>query len=628
MIIHHIHKANLNSSFKRLVNYLLNPQGKEERVGAVKVSHCQNQEINWSVVEIEAVQAKNTRAKGDKTYHVVISFAPGEEPPSKTLKIIEQRVIDSIGLSDHQRISVVHHDTDNLHIHLAINKIHPKTYKMVEPYHAYKKFAEVATKLEKEFNLVQTNHIPKHQRSENLAQNMEHHSGIESLISWMKSNCLSQLKVAKSWQEFNQVLSDNGLTIKRKANGFVFCTDKGLMVKASSISRELSKPKLEKQLGVFCDTDQIKNQSKYKKQPTNKGKKSMDLYEQYEAEKRNQSNVVAEKLKALSNHKKRLYDKAQKKSKRKRQATGLMSGSRASKQIIHTLISRQYEKDAEKIKRQCQREREQILNSAKNLSWADWLKQKAQEGNIEALEVLRQKERKNHAKYGFEGNTPQKTTIDTERLDSVTKNGTAIYKMGECTVKDDGKKLNISRGISQDDLKKVILMAKKQYGSCINVNGNEVFKKTVVRVAVRNNLDITFSNKKLEKMRQKLTKEKEQLNEHTRRNDGNGQRAGCGDATSERRSRDRGGFFKRLFGRGTCKPHPNRFRGSKAPENTDSLRNLSKLNVVEFPRRSEVLLSDNAHDKLQRDGSKPDHKMRRGIFGWKLGRKNKTQKKD
>ena len=294
----------------------------------------------------------------------------------------------------------------------------------------------------------------------------------------------------------------------------------------------------------------------------------------------------------------------------------LMNSSRASKKVIHALINRQYEKEANKIKKQCSIEREKILVGVKNVRWADWLQRKAQEGNTDAIDVLRKKAQKSHAKYGLKGQGSNSTTIDTERLDSVTKNGTVIYKMGECTVKDDGEKLNISRGISLDSLKDVILMAKKQYGRCITVNGNELFKKTVARVAVRNDLDVIFSDKKIEKFRQELTKDQEKTNERARQHDnGDRQRAGRGNE-APRRGNSRGNTERRS-GRGSAQPHPNRFRGSTSPEGQDSLRNMSQLNVAEFPRRCKVLLPDNAHDKLEREGAKPDNKVRRSIFGLK-----------
>jgi hypothetical protein len=51
-----------------------------------------------------------------------LSFRAGEEVDSETLAKIEERVCNALGFADHQRISVVHHDTDNLHMHIAINR--------------------------------------------------------------------------------------------------------------------------------------------------------------------------------------------------------------------------------------------------------------------------------------------------------------------------------------------------------------------------------------------------------------------------------------------------------------------------------------------------------------------------
>ena len=147
---------------------------------------------------------------------MLISFAPGENPSSETLKAIEERVVSAIGFKEHQRISAVHHDTDNLHIHVAINKINPKTFNMIEPYRAYKVFAEVASIpiLEIEYGLEITNHQSRKGRSENMADDMEQHSGIESLINWMKRHCKVQIESANSWTEVHKILAEHGLMVR------------------------------------------------------------------------------------------------------------------------------------------------------------------------------------------------------------------------------------------------------------------------------------------------------------------------------------------------------------------------------------------------------------------------------
>ena len=90
MIIRHIPmKSARMSSFSGLVKYITDEQNKQERVGKVRISNCNSVDPSWAIQEVLATQAKNQRAKGDKTYHVLISFAPGENPSEAVLKAIK-----------------------------------------------------------------------------------------------------------------------------------------------------------------------------------------------------------------------------------------------------------------------------------------------------------------------------------------------------------------------------------------------------------------------------------------------------------------------------------------------------------------------------------------------------------
>ncbi|WP_440310419.1 relaxase/mobilization nuclease domain-containing protein, partial [Klebsiella pneumoniae] len=121
-----------------MVKYITSSQGINERVGQVRVTNCQTEELSWAVHEVLHTQKINTRAEGDKTYHLLISLAPGEQPSSEVLRDIEDRVCSAIGYQDHQRVSAVHNDTDCLHIHIAINKIHTERHTLHEPYRHFK----------------------------------------------------------------------------------------------------------------------------------------------------------------------------------------------------------------------------------------------------------------------------------------------------------------------------------------------------------------------------------------------------------------------------------------------------------------------------------------------------------
>lgn len=121
------------SDFCKLVHYITNPQQKSERVGQVSVTNCYADEARDAALEIMVTQAFNRRATSDKTYHVIVSFRAGEVPDAKTLQAIEARLCEGLGFGEHQRVSAVHYDTDNLHVHIAINKIHPQKHTIHNP---------------------------------------------------------------------------------------------------------------------------------------------------------------------------------------------------------------------------------------------------------------------------------------------------------------------------------------------------------------------------------------------------------------------------------------------------------------------------------------------------------------
>src|SRR3984893_14313827 len=146
------------SRFGKLVAYLLDPQGKKIRVGEVAITNCVSSDTTSAAREIAATQRLNARAKSDRTYHLLVSLRAGENPDVKTLRVIEERFCQELGSALHQLGSVIHHDTDNVHIHVAINKIHPATLTLHDPVRAYKKRSKLCAILEHELGLAQDNH--------------------------------------------------------------------------------------------------------------------------------------------------------------------------------------------------------------------------------------------------------------------------------------------------------------------------------------------------------------------------------------------------------------------------------------------------------------------------------------
>ncbi|HAU1766416.1 TPA: relaxase/mobilization nuclease domain-containing protein [Legionella pneumophila] len=619
MIIRHIPmKKTRFSSFSGLVKYLCNQQNKQERVGKVRLSNCNSLDPIWAVQEVLATQAKNQRATGDKTYHMLISFASGENPSPQVLREIEDRVALSIGFKEHQRISVVHHDTDNLHIHVAINKIHPQTFNMIEPYRAYKIFAEFASQLEIELGLQITNHQTRKNRSENLADDMEHHSGIESLINWMKRHCKEKIEAARSWKEIHSILAEHGLMIRVKANGFVFCNPQGMTVKASSISRTFSKKNLESKLGSFIASyseGDAPESNVYRYEPLNKKVLGSELYATYKHEKSHNKYIISDKLKNLREARAKLIEKAKKRGRIKRATLKLMNLSKVQKKFLYSHINKTLLNEIDNIRKNYAKERSRLLDSHQNRTWADWLKQKAQEGDQDALLAMRYRNRKNNHNYTISGTDPVSTILNFRQIDSVTKEGTEIYKKENSVIRDNGKEIIISKGGSIPALKRALDMARKRYGDRICVNGSPLFKKIILQIVIQYQMPITFADLDLENQRQKLNFEQEKSYEQSRSSGQNYRRRTSGSheavGTANENKKNRG-----------KKSNSFRIRQGSPAKDHNSLRNLSKCDLVQLTGGGQVLLQDNAHDHLERQRFKSDNNVRWNVSGLKQKGKN------
>ena len=658
------------SSFGNLVKYISNSQEKQERVGEIRLTNFQNETLEWAVAEALAVQQCNQRAEGDKTYHLLISFAPGEQPSAEVLRDIEDHMCAAIGFGEHQRVSAVHHDTDNLHIHIAINKIHPERYTIHEPYRDYKVRSDMCAVLEREHGLQLTNQKGRKRGSENGADDMEQHAGIESLLGWIKRECADQLTQAHTWNDLHEVMRKNGLELQERGNGLVITDGSGVGVKASSVSRNLSKPSLEKRLGAFEGDTKKKASAKRgpglhnrkappvvavggKPPPMRKGRLSTlsqlgaiegepgkryegrpihsagstattELYARYKAEQGIKVHARATAWGAAKNRKDKAVEAAKRTGRLKRAAIKMLSGPGVNKKLLYALVSKALHAEIQKANTQYLAERQSIHGEFSKRAWADWLQAKATEGDQQALKALRaRKPAKPRAGDTVAGSGPARRSSPMPlKVDSVTKDGTVIHRFAGSAIRDDGEALQVARGSNRAGLEAVLRMAVHRYGQNIAVNGSDEFKEKIARVAATSNLNITFNDAALEARRQELVRltSKESGNDRSSRPNRSADERRRSASSSDGGSRTkRGGRTARTgirrgpgqtnkSGLGGVGPKPPALSGN-------GLRELSQLGVVRLPERSEVLLPRDVPHNVQHEGAEHAGGMRRGVSG-------------
>ncbi|MCK9383710.1 MAG: relaxase/mobilization nuclease domain-containing protein [Nevskia sp.] len=494
------------SDFAGLVNYVTDAQSKDHRLGQVQITNCDAVSVQDAITEVLATQHTNTRAKGDKTYHLIVSFRAGEQPSADTLRAIEERICAGLGYGEHQRVSAVHNDTDNLHIHITINKIHPTRNTMHEPYYSHRALAELCTTLERDYGLERDNHEPRQRGAEGRAADMERHAGVESLVGWIKRECLDEIKGAQSWQELHQVMRDNGLALRERANGLVIEAGDGTMVKASTLARDFSKPKLEVRLGPFEASPERQTRTKakrqYQKDPIRLRVNTVELYARY---KDAQQHLMATRAGALAEAKRRkdrAIENAKKVAATRRAEIKHLTDGRLTKRLLYSQASAALRADLEAVHKRYDQERAAIYQAHSRRTWADWLKQQAQAGDGQALDALRARE----AAQGLKGNTIQGDGRGKPGhapvIDTITKKGTIIYRAGSSAVRDDGERLAVSSQTDRAGVAVALRLAMERYGERITVSGSVEFKAVVIRAAVDAELPITFADPALESRRQ------------------------------------------------------------------------------------------------------------------------------
>lgn len=623
MIVKHVPmKSAKKSDFSGLVKYITGPQGKQERVGLVRITNCQSEQAEIAMLEVLNIQAQNTRSIADKTYHLVVGFPAGEIPDVATLNAIEQRLSSALGFQDHQRISVVHQDTDNLHVHIAINKIHPTRYTIQEPYNAYHIIGTLCDELEVEFGLQRVNHRPGKGGSENRTDDMERHTAVESLLGWIKRECAQQIQEATSWSALHRVMLENGLRIHERANGLVITSDEGTSVKASSVHRELSKAKLEQRLGAFepssISIEKGKPTKRYDKRPMRSRVNTLELYARYKSAQQLATSSREVEWSKTRNRKNRLIENAKRAGRLKRAAIKLTQAPRIAKKIMYAATSQTLRDDIAVINRQYMKERREIYQKYQRHAWADWLQSEAIAGDQQALAALRARQgATNLTGNTVTGKRRSNGQAAGARLDSVTKKGTIIYSVGKSAVRDDGDKLMVSRGADQAGLIAALRMATDRYGNCITVNGSVAFKEQIVQAAIAANLLISFDDVALERRRQQLANTAPNMTNKENKHGNN-----SNDINAVRRQPDRGsdGSGKQSAARNwrnATDPQPDTrsTRQAAPPKARHGMRGLSELGVVHVSHGSEVLLPGHVPGHVERQGTQPDHGVRRGLRG-------------
>ena len=472
-----------NDGAKVLFEYMLDQNNGMEKVEAYNFSNCsfENQEDN--IAEILNTQALNTTSKQDKTMHLVVSFQEDEHPSFEVMKSIEIELMKALGMEKHQRLSVVHSNTNNLHMHIAVNKVDPDTMKVKNPYNDVKILQETAIKLERKFGLKIDNHISSNDKGQN---KYNKHTMSCDFETWVKTKLnaeVSMLLAANktTFQDLRRCLAKYDLEFRERRRGFVISSkSEKLFCKASSVHRELSKQALEKRFG-----------------------KNLNLKPTFEIEEKQPTKSKFNKFEGMPTHP--LYEKYKEadEQRRKKLKLGLDFIELRRNELNKLVKSSNFDKKTiiySKTQRALLKNKVgKLYKEYKKRSFRDFLLDEALSGNQEAVRMLRTTK----PKFDLSENTLSSKTDKAqifEDADFISKEGYIVYKgNGKSKIIDKGQFIKIS--MLEDDrelLLKSLLVSMERFGKNLNITGNDKFKKDVLDIVNEYSLNVVFKDQSMQ----------------------------------------------------------------------------------------------------------------------------------
>ena len=200
--------------------------------------------------------------------HWILSWQENEQPTSEQVDEAVSLFLRGMGLVEHQTVYALHKNTGNCHLHIAVNRTHPYTQKVIQPHRgfdineAHKIIAEIehrqgwASQMNARYRVNEQGHVVKNlQRREQMkpkpkAEDFENATGEKSAMRIAQERAHAVIQNATCWEELHAGLDMVGLRFVRKGSGAViFVGDTA--VKASSVDRNFSLSRLSKRLGEF-----------------------------------------------------------------------------------------------------------------------------------------------------------------------------------------------------------------------------------------------------------------------------------------------------------------------------------------------------------------------------------------
>ena len=165
--------------------------------------------------------------------HWVASWPEDEQPTPEQVEELLDVFLEQLGLEKHQVVAALHRDTDNIHLHIAINKVNPETYLVVKPAKGWWKEAAQRTvaiiehrqgwrpERRARYTVMDDGTVARVGKLDGVptvptrAGDMENRTGQKSAARIAIEEAGELIRSASSWAELHQGLAERGMRYER-----------------------------------------------------------------------------------------------------------------------------------------------------------------------------------------------------------------------------------------------------------------------------------------------------------------------------------------------------------------------------------------------------------------------------
>jgi hypothetical protein len=278
------------ASFDRLVDYIDRsgtddapvrvleqfPDGRQRVVAGEVACETNAFSLETAAAEMNMIAAQNRRIK-DPVYHFIIS---SDEQAFASA----QYALKQLGLESHQYVTAIHRDTDNVHVHVAVNRVNPLTYKAASLWKDVDVLQKTMRVLERHYGF-KVDNGPWQLNADNLlvrpglrypsapqgAAKRQIFSNQESLFHYAVETVRDEINKTfqsqqASWKYLHLLLHEKGLGLREQGDGLViynYLRPEDPVIKASSVHPSLTKRALHSSSGPFEGPPAFKSDDPY-----------------------------------------------------------------------------------------------------------------------------------------------------------------------------------------------------------------------------------------------------------------------------------------------------------------------------------------------------------------------------